>query len=494
MGLFDTIVQKGLDLALERRGISPAKFNKFLVDDTKKKEAGGVRMTVADLDGERGVPLPMAKLSDDQKYVLYSRHDLTGGIINLIRDALISIPLEAVPKVPKFKEDKRPNESSKQRAREITEFFEDPNSSEEGIINVRKQYLVDLNVLGRAVLEKNSRIDPDTGDPILTSRGTKQIGELWNLPAIRMFKNPKDSAGNLPEKDAYIQINIEGNVARRFDRDEVIWMDLNPLSHHLYGISPLDQLADSIMDQLQLEQWNSSFVSNNAMPEGILFIKDGSRGMIQNAVAYLQRYFGGATRRGRILVTDKESNFIPVNRNQNDMQFMEFLKWILQKYLIVYHLQPFVLGLLDTSASKATAQSQVQAFKDYCLKPILDVESYYLTQGVVKQGFGFSDVEIRFSKIDRVDSITQAAIDRTNVQQSIFTINEIRAEHNLLPVSWGDKPFSLLPGSQFSGKPPGELPNQDMKGIELPSSVVDRLFSLRSKFETLLSEYQRNGS
>ncbi|MEK6880839.1 MAG: phage portal protein, partial [Nanoarchaeota archaeon] len=388
MGFFDSILNKGVEISLGRQGIDKEKFDKF-VAEYSKKEAGGSRLGHGEMNADRGVPMPSTKLSADEKFLLYEKHDLTGGVINLVRDAVVSIPPEVRPRGFKSTLDKEPTDIAKKHMDKIEEFIKDPNASDEGILNIRKQAVVDLLVLGYAVLEKNPEVNEEDMEPKLTPRGTKKIGELWNLPSKYMLKVPKDVRGNLPDNKAYVQKTNEAEL-KYFDKDQVIWMDYNPLSHKLYSNSSVDQITESILDEIQLGQWNSSFVANNAMPEGVLGLEAGGKNVIQRATEFLSRYFGGVTRRGRILVTDKKVTWTPLNRSQADMQFVEYLKWIIQKYIIVFHLQPFVLGLLDSSMSKATAQQQVQAFKDYCLKPILDLEAFYYTQGIIKQGFWYS--------------------------------------------------------------------------------------------------------
>lgn len=501
MGIIEKFYGRMLDSALQSKGINPSKFDEYLRHAAKQKDAVGNRVGEGELDEERGVVVPQTKLSMNQKYTLYERHDLTGGIINLIRDALVSIQPEVRAINYRYDDYKEPTDLAKRHVQVITKFLEDPNSSAEGFQSIRKQAIVDLKVAGFAVLHKNPVVSND-GEPVKIN-GHSKIGELWNLPAKYMRKAPRDTAGNLPDTRAYVELDPSTlQPAHNFSKDEVIWMEANPLSHRLYGPSDIDILAEAIIDTVALEDWNRAFVNNNAMPEGILTIEGGSKSLIQRATEFMNRQFGGATRRGRIMLTDRKSDWKPLNRSQTDIQFMEYLKWLLQKYMIVFHLQPFVLGMMTDASSKSSAQYQVQAFKDYALRPILDMESFYYTQGIVKHGHGFSDVSISFNKIDKVDAITQANIDRMDVQQGIIKRNEIRAERGLPPVPWGDDPTLFLPGAANAGRKPGEGedgPREPKKpddskdyDIKLPNDIVDRLVNLQREFNKHLTFFKEH--
>ena len=500
------IIEKVLD-----KVFSAAAKRMMVAITHQNKESSGVKIDVTSIEGGNAVAIPTTRLTDEQKFILYKQEALTGGFIDVIIDALISIEPEVKPIVDPYDKDAKPTDLSMKHARKVLDFLGNPNTAFEPFIDIRKKAFVDFLALGRATYEKNLLVDTQASVRDKTITKFERIGELYNLPTIYMRKCPKDRAGNLPLKRAYKQIDPSGEMLGKsdeynkyFDANEVIWMPYRPISHDLYSQGPIDKLSDTILDVIMLETHNRSLVENRGTPSGILSLVGATGTDIAKVINYLQLHYKGAERAGKAMVASGDSKWTPIGYSNSDLQFMEYTKWLMQKMIIVFHLQPFILGLIESSATKASAQAQVQAFKDYCLKPILLVESAYLTEGIVKSGFGFYDVMISYNKLDRVDAITQASIDRTDVQQSILTINEIRKERGLMPVSWGDKPFSILPGATRSGRPEGDTITEPkhydtdghwrdyMPGLEkaydfgLPSSVEKRIEALSGRVSELI--------
>tara|TARA_Y100000034_G_scaffold135536_1_gene207878 strand:- start:27994 stop:29448 length:1455 start_codon:yes stop_codon:yes gene_type:complete len=429
------------------------------------------------------VKLPDTAFTDEQKYLLYEKHDIIGGFTDLIVDAMISIALEVKAKRSIIDPNAKVRESTKKRMKIVDDFMSDPNPTDEGIINIRKKTLVDLLVLGRAALEESFFLESSEMGLLPTG----DIGALYNLPSKTIYK-VTDKRGNPDSKFPYVQM-FQGKVTAKFRQREIIWMELRPLSHKLYGGGPIDKFSESVLDLLALERHNRKSAQNDNIPSGILTIVNAGAKQIKSLKDYFKMLAKGKMSVSKMAVTNRSTEWTKMSDTNVDMQYIENLKWLFQKGMIVYHLQPFILGLLDISTGKSSAQAQVQAFKDYCLQPIAELESYHYTQGICKNGFGFNDVILTHPSIENVDRVTQSAINRTDVQQGLRTINEVRAEMGLSAVAWGNKPFSMLPGATAAGQNSGDSvqdpqnPTEQSKDYVLGARIEQKLFDIMEEIK-----------
>jgi phage portal protein BeeE len=115
-----------------------------------------------------------------------------------------------------------------------------------------------------------------------------------------------------------------------------------------------------------------------------------------------------------------------MNLTNKDMQFLEYQRWLLCKIMIVYAMQPVVLGVIDPTTGKLNSEQQLQAYREEAVRPLLELESYQLTKVLVQQGFGFDDIKIDYEPINIEDEVVNADIAVKSVTAGILTPNEAR--------------------------------------------------------------------
>jgi HK97 family phage portal protein len=339
-----------------------------------------------------------------------------------------------------------PTNRQKRRIKRVRTLLDNPNDNDESFGDIREKVLRDLLIIGRGSMEK-----------VFDDDGNGDLSELYAL-VTRNIKIRSDEKGNIPLIDAYKQerrmtsTGFQDGVARGkdgpiyFDRDEVIYMVYKPVSWTLYGHKPLDTLANTVASDILRAQYNSVFFTNNGEASGILSAEGMSKTELKKLKQYFQARHKGASNAHRMLAMNVPVKFVQMAVTNRDMQFQEYGTELRQKIFAVYGMQPLIMGVLDSSTGRLNSEQQTQAYKDGALKPILRKESYYYTQHICWEGFGFTDLEIVFPDIDLQDAKTQSELDSKDTQAAILTINEVRGRRNLPPVPWGDRPVITLPG------------------------------------------------
>lgn len=381
------------------------------------------------------------KLTSTDAFRLYENNPWVNACINTISDDCVKIKPVVVPKDPTV----RIKEATKRRMEIVTRFLERPNNNKETFSQIRKKLIKDLQIFGRAAIEKR------VSNEEVTDRGTRQVLEIFNLQAANMRINA-DKNGNLSELNTYILRtgNINNGQANEpvfFDKDEVIFIVREPYVGSLYGTKQLDTLANDVASDLLRAAYNTNFFVNGSETSGVITIEGASKREIKQFEEHWRCKYNGVNNSHRIAVSNKPIEFVRMALTNRDMQFQEYGLELRGKIFAVFGMQPIILGLDDQSGRQINGKSEaVRCYKENALKPILNLESDAYTKEIVEDGFGFFDIRISFDSIDSLDKITQSEIDKRDLESLVVTINEVRGSRGQQPVPWGDTPVTVTPG------------------------------------------------
>jgi len=397
-------------------------------------------------------------LTDSQAIQMWRHNPWLNATVNRIVADICKVPPVIRPR-----DNQIPTERQIRRINKVRALLDNPNDNDESFSDIREKILRDLLNIGRGAMEK-----------VFADEGERNAGDLTELYAMvaRNVKIRADEFGNIPFEKAYkMERSTSGNLngtqnskttTQYFNRDEVIFLVYQPVSWSLYGHKPMDTLANTVASDILRAMYNSVFFTNNGEASGILSVQGMSKTELKKLKQYFQARHKGASNAHRMLAVNVPVQWIQQAVTNRDMQFQEYGVELRQKIFAVYGMQPLVMGVLDSSTGRLNSEQQTQAYKDGALKPILRKESYYYTQEIIWDGFGYTDLEMVFPDVELLDTKTQSELDSADTQSAILTINEVRARRNLPPVKWGDSPIMLLPGG-------GQI-NPDTGKIEMPSN------------------------
>jgi len=404
--------------------------------------------------GRNGVPRePLVSL--DLMWGVYRSHSWSRAIIDLIVKTATAVHVRVRPKRP---EATGIPDKTKRNMDAVMDFFEDPNLEKESFMDIRKKTILDLLVSDSGCMEK---VKDTTG----------KLAEIYNQESRYIRKNI-NKHGNLIPNRAYLQYLPENprEPAAEFQKDELIYMIQYPQPGSVYGLSPLESLKQTIAADLFADRHNLEFFQNNAMPSGIVGLGGMKKPALKRFADWWRAQFKGRSHKMAFVGTKPE--FLDLTGKNKDMEFMEYARWLLQKVMSCYSMQPIVLGIRDVGTGRLNSVQQIEVFKANAIKPILALESYTYTKEIVQDGLGIYDVVADFDDIDRADVETQANIDKTYVQNAVNTINEVRALKGLGPVPWGDAPF--VPGQQTQGGNPIK-PVQSQPAVKPSVTAEDKM-------------------
>jgi len=388
-------------------------------------------------------------VDDSEAYDLYKENEWLFAVINRIVADCTQVDMKLVPKDPNQKS----TDKFRNRLKSVADFFEDPNENKESFKELREKFIRDLLVYGRGTMEKVKK--------------NERLLYLYSLVSKNITIRT-DEFGNLRAWKTYKQENPH-NVSKPtyFNKDEVIFSVLHPASHTLYGIKPIDILANAVATDLLRAAYNSNLFVNGAEAAGILSIPGMTRTELKRFRQFWESRFKGASNSHRtFIVNSKDTSWVRMALSNADMQFGEYGVELRSKIFAAYNMQPFVMGILDQTVGKLNSEQQITIYKNGALKPILSKEQYVYTNEIIRDGLGIGDVNASFSEIDLADKQTEATIDNERIANGTMVINEYRAKRGERPVKWGDTPIQMSPGGGQVDPNTGRVipPNQQAGG------------------------------
>ena len=381
------------------------------------------------------------KLSSLDAFRLYQFNEWVFACINRIARDCVKVKPRIVP----MNESDEIRPATQRRIDMIKEFFAHPNDNKETFRAMRLKFIKDLQIFGHGAFEK-------VNDPIqMNGNGMRQLLEIHNLQAANMEVNA-DQNGNLSEFNTY-KLRI-GNLLSShkfdpimFDKDEVIFQVLEPVVGSLYGLKPMDTLANSVASDILRAAYNGNFFVNGSEASGILSIEDGKRQDAKKVEEAWRHKFRGANNAHKMAVLNKKATWVRMALTNQDLQFAEYGIELRDKIFAVFNMQSSIFGLSSTSPGQIkNKQEAIDCYKEGAIKPILEMEANAYTREIIQDGFGFNDVRVSFDEIDKLDLEKQASIDKTDLDSAVITINEVRKKRGMPPVKWGDTPVIVVPG------------------------------------------------
>ena len=419
-------------------------------------------------------------LSFQQMYAMYQHNVWVRACVDRIKTRVVDIK----PKIkPIFKSGEIKNVDKKTRARidKVEELLTNPNKEGESLDNVRKKYITDLLTYDAAALEL-------TREVAVNEVGGFNISEIFAVSGYQI----KHNVGNKGYKSldqAYFQVDDDGKKVAAFGLNDLIYFLLNPQSNNYYGLSPLESLNQTVTAELYSSQHNLDFFANDATPRLAITFDGLGIGQSQSAMNRVKEWWNkelqGQPHKPVFMGTDQGTvKITPIKIPNRDMEFQAYSEWLLMKILAVYHMQPFVLGIIAGTTGKLNSEQQSEQFKIDAIKPQLSLFADQFNRRVIwdKSAFNYQDIYLDWDYEVR-DQDKVARTNEVNLRSGQVTINEVRMADGREPVPWGDVPYmqnNVSPFGMGLGTPSGTEPKPQAKvptGLEdLPEGTQKSLF------------------
>jgi SPP1 gp7 family putative phage head morphogenesis protein len=350
-------------------------------------------------------------------------------------------------------------------------FFEHPNKNGESFEDIMKAYLKDILELDAGVIVKvftrdsfdYEHIEPKSGAPILKPWGSRKLEEIY----------ARDGASFLKETDKYgyclgywqYSYQIPAHPMW-FNKEEIVYSMAHPRSMSVYGYAPVQSVLDQVKSLHWSTLYNKAFYEENAIPDGMITVKDTSDAEIQRLQEQWNRDLAGKPH--KLVFGNKDMSFQPFLQSARELEFLETQKWYFKLVISAFDLTPSELGFTEDS-NRATAGTQVEVMRRKGIRPLISILERDITSNILGE-LGLLNVKFKFVVSDLSEEAQRVDIDTKYLSAGLRTVNEIRIEQGLEPVAWGEAPPNLSPPTDMFGQPTGNNPQLE----PTPSSDVEQ--------------------
>jgi len=146
----------------------------------------------------------------------------------------------------------------------------------------------------------------------------------------------------------------------------------------------------------------------------------------------------------------KGAKFVPFRGSNREMQYQEWLIYLVRKIAAVYGIAPQDLGL-TMDVNRATSETQMEMTEDRGLRPLLALVQDYFTREIVwDESFGgdANNLAFRFTRLNIKESMSRANINKLALAGMPWKpVNEARLDEGRAPIgdpNDEDNPYNKL--------------------------------------------------
>lgn len=219
----------------------------------------------------------------------------------------------------------------------------------------------------------------------------------------------------------------------------------------LVGISPLLQQRTMMGLALAMDRYLAQWYGDGAVPGSVL---ESDKPVTSEQARLLRETWEGAQRKNRRpAILSDGLKWKPINVSAVDMEFTATRNEIVVAEIArIFRIPPHLLNVKSNASDYANVEQSSINFLTYTLRPWLVRLEKAFSQRLVLD----PDVNVRFdpSSLLRLDALTKARVQLTQIQSGTRTPNEARALDGLPPYPGGDQFFMALAGAPITGDTP----------------------------------------
>lgn len=402
-----------------------------IIQVTKDAKSYDPGFTTWNLGGNRDLSPTSASrygnLSWRELEEIYEKTSVIRAIVDGITRTISSLDWRIVSNDP---DSTVTNVRLKNKIKEVTEFFKNPNVNSESFGTFRSKLVRDLLIYDTCVVEK--RFD-----------NSGRLIELWAQDP-KYFHIVANEHGTVTR---YTQ-RFATNKTVDFNPYEIVYMIQHPSTSTHYGKPVLDALVSEIASVLYSTQLIAKISEYDQVPPGLLNL--GKIG--QTAYERLKEHFeeqasGGKAFYEIAVVHDTDKiEWVPLTKSPKDLQLTELLDKVNRMIFRCFGITPTEMGSIE-DVNKATAQVQENIGNSKLLRPITQLLKEYIDIEIIWPHFS-SDISIEFAK-PKEDDIANVLKMAALINSGVFSINEIRYMYNHEPIEGGDGHYVYHPNLPF---------------------------------------------
>jgi len=332
-------------------------------------------------------------------------------------------------------------------------------SDDVGAIQLREKLLTDCLLTGNAYAYIHR--DP-AGRPVAL--------EALRPDYVHMYRDPQNQPYYQVWTGRYTGTNAE-KAMRRFRAYDMFHLVGPTTFDGLLGVPPIHLGRDVIALELEITEYVTRFISNNAVPAGTLQMPGRlSPEASKRLREAWQAAHGGASRAGRVAVLEDGLKYEPISGTFKDSELIEMRKYCRQQIAAMFQVPAHKVGDTEAGSYNSTEQADSEFVKmtlaSWAAK--LELEA---SRKLIVRGEPFC-TRLDFGSLLRADMSTRFQAYATAITNGILTPNEVRALEGRPAVDGGDV-IRLPMNTEAPGQQPAAAPTAPADASESEEPSVD---------------------
>ncbi len=262
--------------------------------------------------------------------------------------------------------------------------------------------------------------------------------EIWPLRPDRVTV--------LPDRRNYVRGFVyrgRGGQPVAYTPDEMVWLRyFNPLEEYA-GLSPLAPARMSVEMGGDGLRFNRNFLRNSAQPDFVLLtdaqLTDSE---VEDFYSRWEARYRGPQNARRPAIANFIRDIRTLGLSHRDMDFIRGLRWSLEEVSRAYGVPKPLLADLER-ATFANINAAERIFWRNTIVPELRFLEEHLNRMLLPK-LGYPDLSLEFDlgsiEAMQEDENSRVARQMQLLDRGVLTINEVRREHSLPEVPWGNEP------------------------------------------------------
>lgn len=249
-------------------------------------------------------------------------------------------------------------------------------------------------------------------------------GDVYSLDVVdsATVKRVIDARGKTPiaPAPAYQQI-LKGLPAVDYTREELIYSRRNARSNRIYGYSPVEQVVMTVNIAMRRQLHQLEYYTSGSIPDAIISVPSEWN---PDQIAAFQAFWdavheGDSAARRHLRMVPGGAN---IHQTKEPVIKDMYDEWLSRIVCFAFSISP---QALIAHMNRATAESSAEQAILEGMQPIMTYLENLMNR-IIRDVFGYSDIEFKWKSERETDPYVQAQIDEIYVNTGVMKVNEVR--------------------------------------------------------------------
>lgn len=340
---------------------------------------------------------------------------------------------------------------------QVTDLFDHPNLNDETFRTLLDKTLEDLLVLDAACIEKTRYEDGTLAELHHVDGSTiRPVYDEWGRQDVEIMMTITEGQVEAPVSFVQIMDNSQyggpesGQIVASWPKKDFIRFMQHPqgsMEGFGYGLSGIESVVSVVANILNADNFNANYFEEGSFPPMIVqILGQVNQRDLQLYREYLMAELAGQYHRPAVMAGGNDLKIHNLKDITNrDMEFMEYMKFMVRLLAAAYGLSGQDIGLTDEVGSKNVSETQKDLTQEKGYSSILHLIKEVFNQEIVWKDFGFKELEFDWVADDTMDPKEAADIYKSQLESGICTINEAREKqgYEKYEEEWANTPMVL---------------------------------------------------